>query len=240
MEPEELGQGNRQRQGCSQGRAQPGGRPRSTSATTTSSVAAMSMMTVPETTGVKMPRTRAMFAPTWKWTIEETTMRLAMSGGPPSSSAVTQTAMNAPGAHDEDVPRADVSDADGLEHGRRAAHEQGGEGDVGVGLSGDAGHDRDGDYDGGDDHKRGLQAGAQRERDGQALVRLIANAGFGGPLSPRSTSIAERPDTSDGRFTCPWERDRLRGPLVAQSQWKEFLSMVVHGTSLHLHRCITR
>ena len=56
----------------------------------------MSMITVPETTGVKMRRSRARFAATWKWTSEETTIRLAMSGGPPSSSAATQTAMNAP------------------------------------------------------------------------------------------------------------------------------------------------
>lgn len=35
-----------------------------------------------------------------------------------------------------------VSDAGGLEGGRDTAHEQGGEGDVGVGLSGDTGDDR--------------------------------------------------------------------------------------------------
>ena len=110
-----------------------------------------------------------------------------MSAGPPSASAATQTAMKAP-----DVPVIRTC-PEPIYPTRMAwstvvapltsSAAKGGEGDVGVGLAGDAGDDRDGDDDGGGDHQRGLQAGAERERDGRALVRLVAHAGVGGWVS---------------------------------------------------------
>ena len=62
-------------------------------------VTAMSMMTVPETTGVKIRRRSESRAASRNWKKEEMTMRLAMVAGPPLTRAATQTAMNAP-----DVP----------------------------------------------------------------------------------------------------------------------------------------
>ena len=62
-------------------------------------VAAISMMTVPETTGVKMRRNRESRAESANWKSAEMTMRVAIREGPPSTIAATQTAMKAP-----DVP----------------------------------------------------------------------------------------------------------------------------------------
>ena len=59
-------------------------------------VAAMSMITVPETTGVKMPRKKERRAARANWNSADTTTRLAISAGPPWISAATQTAKNAP------------------------------------------------------------------------------------------------------------------------------------------------
>ena len=62
-------------------------------------VTAMSMMTVPETTGLNTRRSRDRRDASRNWKSEDMTIRLAIVAGPPSTSAVTQTAKNAP-----DVP----------------------------------------------------------------------------------------------------------------------------------------
>ena len=62
-------------------------------------VTAISMITVPLTTGVKMRRNSGRRAASKNWNSAETTTRLAIVDGPPFTSAVTQTAMKAP-----DVP----------------------------------------------------------------------------------------------------------------------------------------
>ena len=62
-------------------------------------VTAMSMMTVPDTTGVKIRRNKESFAAKRNWNSEEMTIRLAIVAGPLFVSAATHTAMNAP-----DVP----------------------------------------------------------------------------------------------------------------------------------------
>ena len=62
-------------------------------------VTAMSMTTVPETTGVNTRRSSESRAASKNWNSDETTISDAISDGPPASSAATQTAMNAP-----DVP----------------------------------------------------------------------------------------------------------------------------------------
>ena len=62
-------------------------------------VAAISMITVPVTMGVKMRRNHERRAASRNWKSDEMTIRLAIVSGPPNLSAATQTAMNAP-----DVP----------------------------------------------------------------------------------------------------------------------------------------
>ena len=57
---------------------------------------AMSMTTVPETTGVNTRRNIDRRAASTNWTSDETTTSEAIRDGPPASSAATQTAMNAP------------------------------------------------------------------------------------------------------------------------------------------------
>ena len=59
-------------------------------------VAAISMITVPETTGVNIRRSNESRAASANWNSDDTTMRLALVDGPPSTRAATQTAMNAP------------------------------------------------------------------------------------------------------------------------------------------------
>ena len=59
-------------------------------------VAAMSMITVPETTGVKMLRSTERRAARANWNRADTTTRLAIRAGPPWISAATHTAKNAP------------------------------------------------------------------------------------------------------------------------------------------------
>ena len=59
-------------------------------------VAAMSMITVPVTTGVKTRRSVGSQAASRNWTREETTIRLAIWAGPASTSAAMQTAMKVP------------------------------------------------------------------------------------------------------------------------------------------------
>ena len=59
-------------------------------------VTAISMITVPQTVGVKMRRSRASRAERANWTRAEAATSEASIPGPPSTSAVTQTAMNAP------------------------------------------------------------------------------------------------------------------------------------------------
>ena len=61
-------------------------------------VAAISMMTVPETTGVKIRRSTERRAARANWNSADMTTRLAITAGPPSTSAATQTAKNAPEA----------------------------------------------------------------------------------------------------------------------------------------------
>ena len=59
-------------------------------------MAAISIITVPVTTGVKIRRNHDSRAAKANWNSDDTTTRLAMSAGPPSIRAATQTAMNAP------------------------------------------------------------------------------------------------------------------------------------------------
>ncbi len=79
-----------------------GGSPSGTSAsmpnTMGMTVAAISMMTVPETTGVKIRRRTERRAARANWNSADMTTRLAITAGPPSTSAATQTAKNAPEA----------------------------------------------------------------------------------------------------------------------------------------------
>ena len=62
-------------------------------------VAAINITTVPETVGVNKRRISESRAASANWKIDDTTMRVAMVDGPPTTSAVTQTAMKTP-----DVP----------------------------------------------------------------------------------------------------------------------------------------
>ena len=62
-------------------------------------VAVISITTTPATTGVKMRRSSESLDAIANWNSDDTTTRLAIVDGPPSISAATQTAMNAP-----DVP----------------------------------------------------------------------------------------------------------------------------------------
>ena len=62
-------------------------------------VAAISMMTVPDTTGVNIRRRSDSRAAMANWNSDDTTIRLAIVAGPAVTSAATHTAMNAP-----DVP----------------------------------------------------------------------------------------------------------------------------------------
>ena len=59
-------------------------------------VTVMSMITVPATAGVMMRRNQASRQPKRNWKSEEITTKVASIAGPPSASAVTQTAMKAP------------------------------------------------------------------------------------------------------------------------------------------------
>ena len=62
-------------------------------------VAAISMMTVPDTTGVNIRRSSDSRAASRNWKSDDTTIKLAIVSGPPLTKAATHTAMNAP-----DVP----------------------------------------------------------------------------------------------------------------------------------------
>ena len=66
------------------------------SKTTGMTVAVISMMTVPETTGVRMRRISESRAAIANWNSDDTATRLAIVAGPPSTSAATHTAMKAP------------------------------------------------------------------------------------------------------------------------------------------------
>ncbi len=85
-------------------------------------VAAISIITVPETTGVNMRRSSDSRAASANWNSDDTTTRLAMVAGPPFASATAHTAMKAP-----DVPITstlsgpDQSNPDGLDDGRDSA-----------------------------------------------------------------------------------------------------------------------
>ena len=79
--------------------AAPSGTSLSVSKTIGITVTAISMITVPETTGVNKRRSRERRDASRNWKSEEMTMRLAMVAEPPSTRALTQTAMKAP-----DVP----------------------------------------------------------------------------------------------------------------------------------------
>ena len=59
-------------------------------------VAAMSMITVPATTGVNTRRSHESRLAIRNWKSDDTTTRLAMVAGPPSTRAATHTAMKAP------------------------------------------------------------------------------------------------------------------------------------------------
>ena len=59
-------------------------------------VTAISMITVPETTGVRIRRSSDSRADRANWNSDETMTRVASSAGPPSTSAATHTAMKAP------------------------------------------------------------------------------------------------------------------------------------------------
>ena len=78
--------------------AAPAGAPSGTSAiranATGTTVTAMSISTVPETTGVMSRRSNGSQAASANWKIEETSIRLAMSAGPPSEIAAAVTTTN--------------------------------------------------------------------------------------------------------------------------------------------------
>ena len=67
--------------------------------TTGMMVTAINAITVPDTTGVMMRRSNESRAASPNWKSEDATISVASNAGPPSMSAVTQTAMKAP-----DVP----------------------------------------------------------------------------------------------------------------------------------------
>ena len=142
-------------------------------------VAAMSIITVPATIGVKMRRRSDRRAARANWKSDDATMRAAISVGPPSTSAATQTPMNAPDVPImRTCPDPRAPDAGGLQGGRDPAHDEGGEHgprDVGVGLLGGASHDDDGEHDGRDHRRDGLEAGAEGHRRGGPLVGLVAH-----------------------------------------------------------------
>ena len=75
------------------------GRSSSISNTIGTMVTAINAITVPDTTGVMMRRSSESRAANKNWNSADATISVASSAGPPSVSAVTQTAMNAP-----DVP----------------------------------------------------------------------------------------------------------------------------------------
>ena len=62
-------------------------------------VAAISMITVPATTGVNIRRSSERLAASTNWNSDDTTMRLAIVAGPPFTRVATHTAMKAPDGH---------------------------------------------------------------------------------------------------------------------------------------------
>ena len=88
-------------------------------------VAAISIITVPETTGVNIRRSSESRAASANWNSDDTTMRLAIMAGPPFTRAATHTANEGSRrAHDEHVSGPEPSDPDGLEDGRSSADYQ--------------------------------------------------------------------------------------------------------------------
>ena len=77
-------------------RAAPAGTSVSMSNMIGTTVTGISMITVPETTGVKTRRSSESRADSANWNRAEAATRVASRPGPPRASAVTQTAMNAP------------------------------------------------------------------------------------------------------------------------------------------------
>ena len=142
-------------------------------------VAAMSMITVPETTGVNMRRSSERRAAIMNWNADDTTTRLAIVAGPPSDRDATHTAMNAP-----DVPMINTC-PEPMRPTRTACstvvaaadyqRREYGPGHVAIGLVGNAGHDDHRQHHRRDDYHGGLQAGPDGYRDGRLVVRFVAN-----------------------------------------------------------------
>ena len=142
-------------------------------------VAAMSMITVPATTGVNILRSSESRAASANWNSDDTTMRLAIVAGPPLTKAATHTAMNAP-----DVPMMSTCPAPTRPtrtawrtvvtpltiSAAKTPHDM-----YAVRLPGNPRHDNHGqDHRRHDDH-RGLQPRADGLQGGRTLVRFVAN-----------------------------------------------------------------
>ena len=143
-------------------------------------VTAISMITVPQTVGVKMRRSRASRADRANCTRAEAATSEASIPGPPSAQrGDADRDERARGAHHQDVARADEADAEGLEHRGDAADREGREGRprqvvlAGAGRPHDDGRGHD---DARDREHRVLEAQPQGEGVRRLLAGLVADA----------------------------------------------------------------
>ena len=130
-------------------------------------VAAMSMITVPVTTGVKTRRSAGSQAASRNWTREETTIRLAITcrAGLHQRRDADRDE-GAGGAHHQDVTGAEPPEPDGLQDGVCATDEQSGEyapGYVIGWLVRDAEDDHHREDDAADHDQRALESGADQQ-----------------------------------------------------------------------------
>ena len=158
----------------------PGGVSVSMPNTTGITVTGTSMMTVPETAGVRTRRNRASRAEIRSWKSAATTTRVASVAGPPSTIAVMQIPMNAlelamtstwpePNRPNRTACSkvAAPQTADRREHRPR---------EVAFRHAGGPHHDRRDQYRDGDVQDRELQAEAEGQRSRRPLVGLVADA----------------------------------------------------------------
>ena len=162
--------------GAAEGLA-PSGTWRSRSNRSGMTVTAMSMITVPATTGVMMRRRSASFHESPNWKSEEAMTSVASRPGPPSTSAVTGRGdEGARRPHEQDVARPYAPEAPGLDGRRHPAHDQHREArprEVGLGAASRPHHDRHRDDDGRDREHDVLKGESDRDSVGWRLVRLI-------------------------------------------------------------------
>ena len=159
----------------------------------------MSMRAVPDTVGVTIRRTNGSHAAMANWKSEETTMRLARVGSPPSVSANHRDGDEVrTGAGHEDMAGAESTQASGLQGGGDSGDDQRREdrpGKVGIALAGRGDDDRHHQDGVRQDENDALHGDAERHEGRARLVRLVPNASIDAAVTHARTTPSWRAPT---------------------------------------------